>query len=73
MIVQILATLLNSLGFVVLYILVGFGPGFVCGLLLANRLFAKGQPTYMDTHVEAIARAAQHNAQWTPSNERWHK
>lgn len=73
MTVDIIVALLNSLGFVVLYIILGFGPGFILGLLLANRLLAKGQPTYMDTHHEAIQRAGQHNAQWAPSNERWQK
>lgn len=72
-ILEITVAFLNSLAFVALYVLVGFGPGFIIGMLLANRLFAKGQPTYLDTHREAIKNAAQHNAQWAPSNERWQK
>lgn len=70
---EIVVLLLNSLGFVALYVIVGFGPGFIMGMLLANRLFAQGQPTYLETHQQAIRRAAQHNAQWAPSNERWQK
>lgn len=72
-ILEIIVALLNSLAFVALYVLIGFGPGFVLGMLLANRLFAKGQPAYFETHQQAIKAAAQHNAQWAPSNERWQK
>lgn len=70
---EIVVVLLNGLGFVALYVIVGFGPGFIMGMLLANRIFAKGQPTHLETHQQAIKHAAQHNAQWAPSNERWQK
>ncbi len=70
---DLIAVLLESFAFVFLYLMTGFGPGFVLGMLLANLLLARNQPTYMETHEEAKKRAAQHNAQWAPSNERWHQ
>lgn len=57
---------------VLLYFLVGFGPGFIIGLLLGNRHGA-GQPSFLDTHEENIRKAAEHNAQWDPTHERWQK
>ncbi|MAF80688.1 hypothetical protein CL628_01605 [bacterium] len=68
---EVLARVLQALSFVVLYVIVGFGPGFVVGLLVANSIFGRGRPIYMDLHKQAIKDAAQHNAQWHPSNERW--
>ncbi|MEX1997746.1 MAG: hypothetical protein WEA04_03700 [Candidatus Andersenbacteria bacterium] len=69
--VEVFATLLHSFAFVVLYFITGFGPGFILGMILANAIFGRGRPAYIDSHQEAIKRAAQHNAQWAPSNERW--
>ncbi len=71
--IEVLAALFRALSFVLFYLIVGFGPGFVLGLVIANELFARGQPSYLDTHEENKKRAAQHNAQWTPSHERWQK
>ena len=59
--------------FIVLYIYIGFGPGFILGMLTANFLMGRGAPTYAQTHQDAIRAAAQHNAQWDPSHERWQK
>ncbi|MEX2054550.1 MAG: hypothetical protein WD972_00070 [Candidatus Andersenbacteria bacterium] len=70
---DIIVRLSEAFAFVVLYAMLGFGPGFVIGMVLVNTFFAKGQPTYMDTHEENKKLAAQHNAQWTPSHERWQK
>jgi len=67
------ARVLQSLALVALYAILGFGPGFVAGLLTANALFGRGKPIYMDVHKQAIKNAAQHNAQWHPSNEKWRK
>lgn len=68
---EIILILLQTLLFVVLYFFLGFGPGFVIGILIANRLFAPGQATYMEVHEEKKKAAAQHNAQWHPTHERW--
>lgn len=67
------AIVLRMLAFVVLYAFVGFGPGFVVGLLAANAIFGKGKPYIYLEHEENKKSAAQHNAQWNPSNPRWRK
>ena len=64
--------LVINIPFVVLYVMIGFGPGFVAGIILANALFGKG-PSYAQTHRKNIKDAAAHNAQWDPKHERWQK
>lgn len=64
--------ILRALIFSILYIIVGAGPGFVAGILLANRFFGEG-PIYMDDHRAKIKQAIEHNAQWHPKNDRWKK
>lgn len=64
---------LRAFAFIVLYVYVGFGPGFIIGMLAANFFFGRSAPTYADTHKDAIRAAAQHNAQWDPAHERWQK
>lgn len=71
--VAVSVIILHTLAYVLLYVIVGFGPGFVLGMIVANTLFGRGQPTYMQLHEENKKRAAQHNAQWAPSHERWQK
>jgi hypothetical protein len=56
-----------------MYLIGAFGPGFVIGLLIANLMRGRGQPTYMDIHQQKTKQAAEHNAQWHPSQERWQK
>ena len=68
---ETIARIMQALSFIVLYGILGFGPGFVAGLLAANWVFGRGKPVYMDLHKQAIKDAAQHNAQWHPSNEKW--
>ena len=70
---DIVESIMRAFGFIVLYVYIGFGPGFVLGLLAANALFGRGSPTYADSHQKAIQAATQHNAQWDPSHERWQK
>lgn len=62
---------LRAFAFIGLYFFIGFGPGFVLGLVTANALLGRGAPTYAQTHRDAIKQAAQHNAQWSPAHERW--
>jgi len=66
----LLPFLIRNAAFIVFYFIIGFGPGFISGVLLANRLFGEG-PTLLDTHLANIKKAAEHNAQWNPKNERW--
>lgn len=68
---EIIAAAIQALALVVLYVFVGFGPGFVAGIMLANFIFARGKPTLMEKHKQTARDAAQHNAQWNPSHERW--
>lgn len=67
-----LPPIMRALTFIALYLMVGAGPGFILGLLLANRLFGAG-PIYMDDHQAKIKQAIEHNAQWHPRNDRWKK
>jgi len=69
----IVSKIIQTFALITLYFILGFGPGFVAGLLTANTLFGRGKPVYMDLHKEAIKKAAKHNAQWHPSNEKWRK
>ncbi len=71
--IDIIEAILRAFAFIVLYIYIGFGPGFILGLLAANAIFGRGSPTYADSHQAAIQQATQHNAQWDPTNERWQK
>jgi hypothetical protein len=66
-----LSTILRNVAFVLLYFVIGFGPGFVVGVLLANRFTGKDKPMRMEKHNENIQQAGQHNAQWHPDNPRW--
>lgn len=67
----IAATILQSFGFIMLYFVIGFGPGFIAGILLANALFGRGLPTHKDSHAAGGKKAFEHNAQWDPNHERW--
>ena len=62
--------LIRNFAFIVFYFIIGFGPGFIFGILVANRLFGEG-PSILDTHIENIRKATEHNKQWRPDNERW--
>jgi uncharacterized membrane protein YciS (DUF1049 family) len=61
----------QSLATVMLYFFLSFGPGFIIGILIANAVFGRGKVTLMEFHMENKKIAAQHNAQWDPSNPRW--
>lgn len=69
--ISIIEIVLRSFAFIVLYFFVGFGSGFVVGLLLANAVIGREKPILFKTHKDNIRNAAQHNAQWNPSHERW--
>lgn len=56
---------------VMLYGIIGFGPGFMIGLLTGNGLAARDEKTIMQKQRQAIKKANTHNLQWHPSHERW--
>ncbi|MCH8748307.1 hypothetical protein IH781_00995 [Patescibacteria group bacterium] len=70
---EIITNILQAFGFLALYLFIGFGPGFVIGLMMANLVIGRGKPTLMQKHTTNKQLAAQHNAQWNPAHERWQK
>lgn len=56
---------------VVFHGVIGFGPGFMVGLLTGNGLAARDEKTIMQKQVHAIKKADAHNLQWHPSHARW--
>lgn len=70
-ILDTIATLLDVLVIVLMYFVIGFGPGFIVGVLLANRVFGKNLPLRMEKNIESIKKAAQHNSQWHPDHPKW--
>ncbi len=54
-----------------LFVVIGFGPGFILGVLLANRINGKNKPLRVDVHNKAKQRAAEHNKHWNPEDPRW--
>ncbi|HLC49277.1 MAG TPA: hypothetical protein VJI96_02750 [Candidatus Andersenbacteria bacterium] len=66
-----LSSLVEVLGIVLLYFVIGFGPGFIVGLLFANRVFGKNLPLRMEKNIASIKKATEHNSQWHPSNPKW--
>lgn len=69
--VELIEATIQAFGFLILYLFLGFGPGFITGMLLANRLFGRGAPTYMEKHNAEKQKAAEHNSQWNPRHDRW--
>lgn len=68
---EVIAGILRTALLVVFYMIIGFGPGFALGVILANRVFAKGNPLRMEKHQQVIQQAAEHNKQWNPNDPRW--
>ncbi len=68
---ELTGLLLRTFGIVFFYFLIGFGPGTVIGMILANKVYAKGQVTHMQSQRADITRANKHNAQWDPNHPRW--
>lgn len=68
---EVFSSILRSLALIILFIVVGFGPGFILGIIIANRVFGRGQPNYMQSYKQAVKDAAEHNRQWHPDHERW--
>lgn len=66
-----LSDILRNIAFALLYFVIGSGPGFAVGVLLANKFTGKNNPIRMDKHTENIQKARQHNSQWNPNNPKW--
>lgn len=71
--IEIAAIIMKWIIIIFLYLVMGFGIGFIFGLLTANRLFGKGKPLRMDSHIASINKASEHNKQWDPQHEKWQK
>ena len=68
-----MAGILRNIGWIILYFFVGCGPGFIVGLMIANRIWGRGQPTLMEHHEHHKAEAIEHNKQLDPKHPRWQK
>ena len=69
--IEISTIIIRLIAVVTLYFFLGFGPGFIIGVLLANAITGRGKPLLMDVHAETVKRAGAHNSQWHPDDERW--
>lgn len=69
--ITIIAALVRSFAIIVIYFITGFGPGFIMGVLLANRLAGRNNPLRMDKQKQNIQKANEHNSQWHPNNPKW--
>jgi hypothetical protein len=70
---ETVANIFRNAAFIVLYMFLGGGPGFVVGILICNFIWGRGHPTLTKIHQEGIAIATEHNKQWHPSHPRWQK
>ena len=68
-----LIIILQTLAYVVLYAITGFGPGFFFGIIAGNIIGARGKSSITDKYTQNLKNAATHNAQWHPSHNKWHK
>lgn len=67
------ALLIQALGLVIFYAVVGFGPGLAIGIMLGNQLGARGKETLMRKLDRSLKQGLEHNAQWNPSHPRWQR
>ncbi len=70
---EVLPLLLRAIAIVILFMIIGFGPGYILGVLIANRTTASNLPHRIDKHEEDIRKAEEHNKQWNPEDPRWQK
>lgn len=67
------AIIIQSLGLVLFYAMVAFGPGLVLGFMLGNLLGARGKETLMRKTERSIKQGLEHNAQWNTIHPRWRR
>lgn len=65
------AQLFEAFVIILIYFVIGFGPGFITGVLLANRVFGRKLPLRMEKNMESIKKANEHNSQWHPDHPKW--
>ncbi len=70
-ILDIVASIVRVVAIALVYFVTGFGPGFIIGLLLTNRIFGKNLPLRMEKHQSNMQKASEHNSQWHPDNPKW--
>ena len=66
-------TLFQTLAYIALYAIIGFGPGVLLGIVTANIIGARGKASTTDKYQTNLKSAATHNAQWHPSHNKWHE
>jgi len=64
---------MQTLAYIVLYAITGFGPGIFFGIIVGNILGAYRQPSLTENQDKSLKNAATHNAQWHPSHKKWEK
>jgi len=64
--------IVQTLAYVVLYAITGFGPGIILGIIVGNALGARGKVSISEKYAKNIQSAATHNAQWHPTHKKWH-
>lgn len=67
------AVIFHNAAWIIFYFFVGGGPGVIAGLIVANRIWGRGQPTLVQIHREKAAAAAAHNKLFDPNHPRWKK
>jgi hypothetical protein len=65
--------IIQTLGLVIFYSIVGLAPGVALGIALGNRLGARDREILMHKHEANMRKADEHNAQWDPNHQRWQK
>ncbi|HBE90605.1 MAG: hypothetical protein A3E37_01755 [Candidatus Andersenbacteria bacterium RIFCSPHIGHO2_12_FULL_46_9] len=63
--------ILQTLSYVVLYAITGFGPGIMLGIIAGNTMGAWGKSSISDKYAKNIKSADTHNAQWHPTHNKW--
>ena len=52
--IETIASILNSFAVILIYFVIGFGPGFIVGVLLANKFSGKNHPLRMEKQNQNI-------------------
>ncbi len=69
--IEFFAALLRSFTIILIYFIIGFGPGFIVGVLLANRFSGRNHQLRADKQNQNIQKASEHNSQWHPDHSKW--